>query len=978
MLRPFLLIGVGGSGGKTLRALRQALKLRLEQSGWGGPLPEGWQFLHIDTPQAQDGREFPAPLIPQENYLSLVPPGVSYATVHESIMRRVPTYIVNDVRRMLPSVAEMTPPINLRRSPDRAVGRAISVATLGDIYDKAKSIVSILTSAGAHDELKELTRTLGQPVVEGLNPTVILVSSLTGESGSGMFMDVAEATKAAIGRTPWAEKMFSFLYAPDVFGELGEARMRFMAPNALGAVNELVSGFWRSAPTDATLALYHRAGFTVPTDALYNLGPNLNYIVGRRNENAGLFDFAGQNGVFRATAEMLTSWMTHTTVQDYLLAYTVTRYRQTGAGIADSTGLKRARLDGQPLSSMGFSRVSLGLEKFSEYAEERIAKEALEALLTRHISEDPELRQMSEGQWVNHHADLHEADFIASSGVDLATNTPSELVALTKATLAQQGLPVTIELLSRLINHCRRELSSSPQVSGRTTDAKAEFLGSFVNNLIEPLQLQLSRNYGALRASVSDAWLPDATPNPFANWPNFKSNSVDRRFYPAPNEEMLLDPKTFPLLFDALIKQTLGDSHPDASRVVTEGVLSEAGLGSTVETGQPSDLVFESNHLKYLELAKRWCRRPNTPIADYLGQSLVTYLAAGGDEFEQSARRTQFVKSVTAALEKSAPMVTINQGLVELTHGSVGQATMCSGIPVDDTDPAYEAITNALIAQGHEAHRTRQWFIPSAAGAHLKSIEIFTQLESSVNPLVMSSLMQPIAASWREASSDYASRSNFMNWRRGRGLTEAIPAHQERWSLMLSGWHVARLLNLFENDTKHPSYADKGPKVSIWVDPSKQWRGFPYPLYSSQIARNVDDYPAVILESLIIALGECNLQQSLAPLDPYHKLMELGGGNSNQWSDLENWILNGSVPQGAPMPRAERAGLPTDSPQQRKEVGSAFFAEMMSQFRDHMASLDPQGDPKTYPLVWEIRKELDASFEAVLAAIQSIEFSDDL
>jgi hypothetical protein len=186
------------------------------------------------------------------------------------------------------------------------------------------------------------------------------------------------------------------------------------------------------------------------------------------------------------------------------------------------------------------------------------------------------------------------------------------------------------------------------------------------------------------------------------------------------------------------------------------------------------------------------------------------------------------------------------------------------------------------------------------------------------------------------------------------------------------------LLNLFENDTKHPSYTDKGPKVSIWVDPSKQWRGFPYPLYSSQIAKNVDDYPAVILESLIIALGECNLQQSLAPLDPYQKLMELGGGNSNQWSDLENWILNGNVPQGAPMPRAERAGLPTDSPQQRKEVSSAYVTDMMDKFRSRMAALDPHVDPRTYPIVWEIRKELDASFEAVLAAIRSIEVSDDL
>ena len=34
MLRPFLLIGVGGSGGKTLRIIKHELKRRLAEIGW--------------------------------------------------------------------------------------------------------------------------------------------------------------------------------------------------------------------------------------------------------------------------------------------------------------------------------------------------------------------------------------------------------------------------------------------------------------------------------------------------------------------------------------------------------------------------------------------------------------------------------------------------------------------------------------------------------------------------------------------------------------------------------------------------------------------------------------------------------------------------------------------------------------------------------------------------------------------------------
>ena len=81
MLRPFLLVGVGGSGGKTLRAVRQALILKLQQERWDQGWPEAWQFIHVDSPTAQDGLEFPAPLLERENYQSLVPSGVNYASI---------------------------------------------------------------------------------------------------------------------------------------------------------------------------------------------------------------------------------------------------------------------------------------------------------------------------------------------------------------------------------------------------------------------------------------------------------------------------------------------------------------------------------------------------------------------------------------------------------------------------------------------------------------------------------------------------------------------------------------------------------------------------------------------------------------------------------------------------------------------------------------------------------------------------------
>jgi hypothetical protein len=81
---------------------------------------------------------------------------------------------------------------------------------------------------------------------------VIVVSSIAGGSGAGMFIDVAEAVKSAAGGQPWADRIFGVLYAPDVFAEINN--MDAIAPNALAAISETMSGYWNNNPTESTTA----------------------------------------------------------------------------------------------------------------------------------------------------------------------------------------------------------------------------------------------------------------------------------------------------------------------------------------------------------------------------------------------------------------------------------------------------------------------------------------------------------------------------------------------------------------------------------------------------------------------------------------------------------------------------------------------------------------------------------------------------
>ena len=93
MFRPFLLVGLGGSGGKTLRFVKRDVAKRLRDAGWrDGEIPEAWQFLHIDTPTIQDGMELNSIVDPLDNdeYLGLLEAvSVSATSLTNSIPPRI-------------------------------------------------------------------------------------------------------------------------------------------------------------------------------------------------------------------------------------------------------------------------------------------------------------------------------------------------------------------------------------------------------------------------------------------------------------------------------------------------------------------------------------------------------------------------------------------------------------------------------------------------------------------------------------------------------------------------------------------------------------------------------------------------------------------------------------------------------------------------------------------------------------------------
>lgn len=707
MLRPFLLVGVGGSGGKTLRAVRQGLLAKLKQDGWSGGIPEAWQFLHIDSPQVQDGAEFDAPFLPLEDYISLVPNGVNYGNIYQSIRNFSDSKFTKDIEKPLPSDEKVDIPIYQGAGAYRAIGRTIAVAALNKIHARAAAAITKMQTTSADAELTELTKHLKIQVTGKQPPAIIIVSSIAGGSGAGMFIDVTEAIKSAAAGKPWAEHSFALLYAPDVFEQVNN--MPSIAPNALAAISETMSGYWNTSPSEATQSLYKSAGLIQMQNADTRIGPRYSYVIGRKN---GLVDFGSQPGVYKAVSASICTWMTDFYIQDKMSAYAATNFGSKATPLKDETGLKVGGEQTPPFSSLGFARVSLGMEKFVDYATERIAKQTLLTMLYRHIEQDPNTKEKDAKQWVVYNADASMGRFLADSklnelseanndvvnaltpamdspalefknsiqsavepsvgpkGLDLSTwvdritnaygNTlpsaldsvrqlrnekirqwvkmmPNHLLWLTTKYIAEQGLPVTVLLLKRLIEQCdkaaeelrdemQRHLADSNQVQlfisaalkpaesqaaipkNHPTIAQAyiqvgncfairayadlkesasQLLKEFVDDYLRPLLKELESGYLTLTDRVNDSKLVDQRENPFASWPDFKKAEVPQRFKPAPNERLLIDHEKYADEFDTLLIQSYNNPNIDAKRkVIDELITGDFGL-ENVENVDP-------------------------------------------------------------------------------------------------------------------------------------------------------------------------------------------------------------------------------------------------------------------------------------------------------------------------------------------------------------------------------------------------------
>ena len=421
MLSKFLLVGVGGSGGKTLRAVRSTLELKLSQAGWEGELPSAWQFLHIDSPVKQDGPGFPAPMLPVTDYQALSKAGQAYSDSYFRAMSFVDAQDKEDYLRFLPHPDFVSVNPTIGAGQLRGVGRVLVLGAHDKVRNALRAKIVKLMGAEADSELRSAAGILGVSQQIQVAPTVIVISSIAGGSGAGQFFEVAEMIKSIMPGEGWVHEIYNMLYAPDVFTEVDQ---ELLVGNALFAMNEVMSGTWSKSMSEGSKRYSALMGAPIPDSSKdYKPGAKYNFMIGK-----GAFET--QKDVYLAVAASLSTWMTDQFVNSRIIEFTQGNYAssQLENNLPDRSGLKEANKDATPFTALGFGRVGLGKEKFVEYAAQRLARSAIDRMLFAHTLEDPKFIQKTEEEWVAFKAEKSLFEFIDEVKLNEETEQHNDII----------------------------------------------------------------------------------------------------------------------------------------------------------------------------------------------------------------------------------------------------------------------------------------------------------------------------------------------------------------------------------------------------------------------------------------------------------------------------------------------------------------------------------------------------------------------
>ena len=197
-MKKVLVIGLGGSGGKTVGFLMDEALAQIKDMGWSSNrLPDCWSFVHIDVPPSVNlavaGTGLTANVTDQfGHYVPVTNPGALYSNIDQVVFNQFSNSSSNsseglrDLLKWRPNPDGIAATIDITGGAGafRAIGRTLTLAAGDSLYKELKTVVSNLMNVSSEDGV-ELARVIGDGAAYDASdsPLIILVSSMAGGTG---------------------------------------------------------------------------------------------------------------------------------------------------------------------------------------------------------------------------------------------------------------------------------------------------------------------------------------------------------------------------------------------------------------------------------------------------------------------------------------------------------------------------------------------------------------------------------------------------------------------------------------------------------------------------------------------------------------------------------------------------------------------------------------------------------------------------
>ena len=373
MLSPLIVIGCGGSGVKTVRHLRKSAKKALSDVGWDGPLPQAWQFIGVDTGSQYFLEREP---IPGDDYLCLNQ-DIPYRLLQTSLNAKHSKGTKGNAEMMgwIPDSRSITPPTVQSAGQFRPYGRMAGLASLMPQLSHRLTKAYEAIKSGA-EEFHQITQLLTDTEFEldssKLGPLVVVVGSMAGGTGSAIMFDIHEVVQRLNPTSPF---LFNVVYSDDVFKSLVGTVSSGLRANSLAFMSELLAFSWNGLKSTTLIESGAEIGYVAPP---------LTFIVESTNLQGSVLASSPDESF-----QQIASWLTGLAISaesQMQLMWAMDRQYPKASMNRGEYGFGNYLEHAPPgaIYSLGHAKLSVGRDRFPEYANKLLQRETVDFLVNGH------------------------------------------------------------------------------------------------------------------------------------------------------------------------------------------------------------------------------------------------------------------------------------------------------------------------------------------------------------------------------------------------------------------------------------------------------------------------------------------------------------------------------------------------------------------------------------------------------------------